>query len=53
VNILDRARGLVGCGELAHSFQTADDTTNTMWSHHLLSGPGVKMGCWVGTNITP
>jgi len=26
VNILDRARGLVQCGALVHSFQTADST---------------------------
>jgi len=26
VNILNRAQGLVGCGVLAHSFQTADNT---------------------------
>jgi len=53
VNILDCASGLVGCGALAHSFQTADDTFDTMWLHHLLSRPGVKMGCWLGTNIAP
>jgi len=27
VNILNRALGLVGCGVLAHSFQTADNIT--------------------------
>jgi len=26
INILSRARGLVGCGVLAHFFQTADNT---------------------------
>jgi len=26
VNILDRARGLVGSGDLVHSFQTGDST---------------------------
>jgi len=30
VKILDRVRGLVGCGAFAHSFQTADDTAHAM-----------------------